>query len=104
MATLAKRSPGDRGSRLRVVHLLGWTLGCALGFAAYQGLTPRLNLQVQSFGEAYNAVMGMAFGTILAGAGVLAHRRWRGDTTVPSLPGHWLLLFGIAAAFANGAA
>jgi hypothetical protein len=46
----------------------------------------------------------MAFGTILAGCGLLAYRRWQGDTCYPSRAGHWLLLLGLAAATADGAA
>jgi hypothetical protein len=53
---------------------------------------------------AYNLLMGVAFGTLLAGSGVLAYRRGQGNRSYPSLPGHWLLLFGIAAALADGVA
>ncbi len=35
----------------------------------------------------YNLAMGTAFGTILIGCGLLACRRWRGDTSFPSLAG-----------------
>lgn len=53
---------------------------------------------------AYNLLMGVALGTLLTGAGAVAYRRGRGDRSYPSLPGHWLLLFGIAAALADGLA
>jgi hypothetical protein len=53
---------------------------------------------------AYNLVMGVAFGTLLTAAGVLAYRWGRGTKSYPLLPGHWLLLFGVAAALADGVA
>jgi hypothetical protein len=53
---------------------------------------------------AYNLAMGSAFGTMLAGTGVLAYRRLRGDRSYPGLPGHWLLIFGLTAALADVAA
>jgi hypothetical protein len=98
-------SPRD-GPRLRISHLLVWTLGCAVGFAAYGWLTPPWPMppKTQFLSWAYNLLMGVALGTLLAGAGVLAYRRGRGDRSYPSLPGHWLLLFGIGAALADGVA
>ena len=98
-------SPRD-GPRLRISHLLVWTLGCAVGFAAYGWLTPPWPMppKTQFLSGAYNLLMGVALGTLLAGAGVLAYRRGRGDRSYPSLPGHWLLLFGIGAALADGVA
>jgi hypothetical protein len=97
------------GPRLRIGHLLVWILGCALGFAAYRELTPRglmppMPPRIRSLSVAYNLVMGVALGTLLTGVGVLAHRRGRGDMSYPLLPGHWLLLFGVAAALADGVA
>jgi hypothetical protein len=49
----------------------------------------------------YNLVMGMVLGTILTGISILAFRRWRDGEGLPSLPGHWLLIFGFAAALAD---
>src|SRR5262249_31295921 len=49
----------------------------------------------------YSLAMGTAFGTILTGCGLLAYRRWKGDTFYPSRAGHWLLLLGLAAAPAD---
>jgi hypothetical protein len=95
----------DRKPRLLVSHLLAWTAGCALGFAAYRGLTPdNYKPRFRSLALGYNLCMGMVLGTILTGCGLLACRRWRGDAFCPSLPGHWLLLLGLSAALANGAA
>ena len=34
----------------------------------------------------------------------MAYRRWRDGTSYPTLPGHWLLIFGLAAALADGVA
>jgi hypothetical protein len=74
------------GFRLRVGHLLVWTLGCAVGFAAYRWLTPPwpMPTRTRALSGAYNLLMGVAFGTLLAGAGVLAYRRGRGDRSCPS--------------------
>jgi hypothetical protein len=104
---LNKMQPSPRGGpRLRVSHLLVWTLGCAVGFAAYRWLTPPgpMPTRTRVLSWAYDLLMGVAFGTLLAGVGVLAYRRGRGDRSYPSLPGHWLLLFGIGAALADGVA
>lgn len=93
--------------RLRMGHLLIWIVGCAVGLAAYRSIAPppdmltplRLAIEV-----AYNLAMGMVFGTLLTGCALLAYRRWRGDGGYPSRAGHWLLIFGLAAAAADGAA
>ena len=55
-------------------------------------------------GRVYDSVMGLALGTILTGVGIMAYRRRRGGKSYPSLPGHWLMILGLAAAVANGAA
>ena len=92
-------------ARLRIAHLLGWTVASALGFAAYRGITPRPAPGAPSvIIGVYDSVMGLALGTILTGVGVMAYRRWWGRMSYPSLPGHWLLILGLAAAAANGAA
>jgi hypothetical protein len=95
-----------RKNRPGIVHMMAWTLGCGLGFAAYRGLSPPWTMPAATrpLSWAYNLVMGAALGTILTGAGVLAYRRSRGDRSYPVLPGHWLLLFGLAAPLANAAA
>ncbi len=94
----------------RIMHLVIWTAGCALGFAAYRGLLPwwlrmpSAKAKVIPFMATYNLAMGMVLGTILAGVGILAARRWREGEGLPSLPGHWLLIFGFAAALVDGVA
>ncbi len=97
-------TPTRRGPRIRVIDLSLWTIGCALGFGVYQGLTPSLNDGFRLLGWVYDLVMGVVFGTILVGAGALVGRRRRGDQAVPSLAGHWLLLFGLVAVLAAGLA
>ena len=97
-------TPSQREPRLTVAHLLLWTLGCALGFTAYRGLVFDPNPRFQAVFVGYNLAMGIAFGTILTGSGLLVWRRWQGNASYPLLPGHWLLLFGLAAALANGVA
>ena len=94
-----------RGPRLRIAHLSSWTAASALGFAAYRQVSPSPQEPgVALFVGMYNSGMGMALGTILTGVGVMVYRRWRTGAVYPSLPGHWLLLFGLAAALADGIA
>jgi hypothetical protein len=86
-------------------HLLIWVVGCAVGFAAYRSITPpRMKPREWAIVTGYSLAMGTALGTILTGCGLLAYRRRRGDTSCPSRAGHWLLLFGLAAAAADVAA
>ena len=72
MQATARREP-----RLQMGHLLIWVVGCAVGFAAYRWITPPhigifRGLAIVS---GYSLAMGMAFGTILTGCGLLAYRR-----------------------------
>jgi hypothetical protein len=92
--------------RLRIGHLLVWVVGCAVGFAAYRSITPAhiTNPRGLAIVTGYSLAMGTAFGTILTGCGLLAYRRWRDDTSCPSRAGHWLLIFGLAAAASDVAA
>ncbi len=98
-----------RAPRLRMGHLLIGIVGCAIGFAAYRSITPPPSM-VKHSGRAiaivtgYGLAMGTAFGSILTGCALMAHRRWRGDAAYPSRPGHWLLAFALAAAAADVAA
>lgn len=94
-------------SQIRVGHLVTWIVGCAVGFAAYRSIAPPpelLNPLGLSIEMGYNLAMGMAFGTLLSGCALLAHRRWEGVNRDPPRPGHWLLILGLAAAVADGAA
>ena len=88
-------------------HLLVWVVGSASA-SRLTVRSPRLALcwgpRGRAFVAGYTPAMGMAFGTILTGCGLLAYRRWQGDTFYPSRAGHWLLLFGLAAAAADVAA
>lgn len=96
-----------RGPRVRMVHLMIWVVGCAVGFAAYRSITPPEYLRrpaALAIVTGYNLAMGTAFGTILTGCTLLACRRWGGDRSYPSRAGHWLLIFGLAAAAADVAA
>src|SRR5262245_22800443 len=98
---MARREPP-----LRMGHLMIWVFGCAVGFAAYQSITPRRIPALSSLilVSGYSLAMGTAFGTILTGCAMMAYRRWQGDSSYPSRAGHWLLLFGLAAAVADVAA
>ena len=66
-------------------------------------LQARLRLGPGSVSESMTSVMGLALGTILTGVGIMAYRRWRAGC-LSVLPGHWLLMLGLAAAVANGVA
>jgi hypothetical protein len=89
-----------------IVQMMAWIFGCGLGLAAYRVLSPWWTMHgaMGILSGVYDLVMGTALGTILTGSGLLAYRRARGDRSYPGLPGHWLLLFGLAAAMANAAA
>ena len=91
---------------MRIVHVLGMVIGCALAFATYRGLISGLRLRDswRAFAEFYVIVMGGAVGVMLAGGLTLARRWWQGDATMMSQPGHWLLAFGLAVLLANGGA
>jgi hypothetical protein len=105
MQATARQRPG-----FQTVHLLLWVVGCAVGFAAYRSIMPdrhtmsRWNPRWQAIAAGHSLAMGTAAGTILTRCGLMADRRRRGDRTYPSLGGHWLLLFGLAAAAAAVAA
>jgi hypothetical protein len=89
---------------MRIAHSLTVIAGCALGLVAYRALTPRLNARYRPLGQIYGLVMGTVAGPLFAGGIVLARRRLRGDSTVMSEPGHWLVVLGLAAVLANAAA
>lgn len=99
-APIAARTKG-----LKIVHIVGFAAGCAVGFAFYHNLLPTPvagrprspSLWVSFYGLA----MGSAMGVILTGVGIMAVRRRRGDASYPTCGGHWLLLFGLASACAN---
>jgi hypothetical protein len=94
-----------RGPKLQVGHLLIWVVGCAIVLAERRSIMP-LDLptsraRVLVFGA--SVAMSMALGTMLAGCGLLAYRRWRGDPSYPSRAGHWILLRGLVV-YTTGAA
>ena len=101
----AKAIANDHRPRLRIAHLLCWIAGSALGFEAYHRLVPiTLNPRTVVAVGVYNSLMGMCLGTILTGVGIMVYRRWRHKASYPFLPGHWLLIFGLAAALSDGLA
>lgn len=102
MTTGATPTAKSGGLRLSIAHLLCWIAASALGFAAYQRISPTpLRLGPALVVGVYNLVMGMALGTILTGVGIMAYRRWRDGMSYPSSPGHWLLMLGLAAALSE---
>ena len=89
---------------MRIIHALFLVTGSAVGFATYRGLTPPLNDSFRSFGQFYDMAMGVALGLILTGGVILTSRRWRGDVAASSQPGHWLVMFALAAVLVAGVA
>jgi hypothetical protein len=105
MTSDAKPIANDRGPRLSIAHLLCWIAGSALGFEVYHRLVPTtLNPRAALIVGVYISIMGICLGTILTGVGIMAYRRWRGEGPYPFLPGHWLLMLGLAAALFDGVA
>jgi hypothetical protein len=95
----------DCRPRLRIAHLLCWMALSAVGIEIHHRLVPlTVNPRVALFVGVYTSVMRMCFGTIVTGVSIMVHRRWRDDASYPFLPGHWLLILGLAAALADGAA
>jgi hypothetical protein len=79
-------------------HLLIWIVGCAVGFAENR---PMMLEKLSSTRDralliGISVVSGVATGTLLAGCGLPAYRRWHGDTSCPSRAGHWLLIRALA--------
>src|SRR6478752_2155733 len=98
MATRDDAKSGGPAPGLRIGHLVGWTAASALGFAAYRAITPALGpASPRLLLGVYDSVMGLALGTTLTGVGIIALRRWRDGKPYPCLPGHWLLMLGLAA-------
>src|SRR4029079_1822087 len=77
-------------SRLSIIHLLGWMLGCGVVLAMIRiaGDANRdLSVQLRQLG------LGLAYGTAISGL-VLFLWRWRTCSGPgPTQPGHWLILF-----------
>lgn len=88
----------------RLADLLLWTTACAFGFSAYNFANPGLNPTFRIVGYLYDLLMGTAFGTFLTGSILLAQRRLQNPDPPSLLPGHALLLFGLAASLANAIA
>ena len=86
----------DRQSRLQIIHLLGWMLGCALVLAVLKAIGDYSNVPEQFLfrDRLVRLGFGLAYGTALSGLGLFVWR-WRSRCGPgPSQPGHWLLLFG----------
>ena len=83
-------------TRLGIVHLLGWMAGCAVVLAIYRGTTDwaKIDPDYRATLRLWQLAFGLLYGTALSGLGLLAWRRLRGQTTFPSMAGHWLLVFG----------
>jgi hypothetical protein len=76
-------------------HLLLWVVGCAVCLAVLRSIVRTNGLSEYRFRVlVFSSIVawGFALGTILTGCGLLAYRRWQGDTDYPSRAGHWLLL------------
>jgi hypothetical protein len=89
---------------MRTAQALGMVVGCALSYAIYRTVTFELIDSWKPFAQLYATVMGGAVGVMLAAGLILARRWWQGDLAIMSQPGHWLLVFGLAAVLANAGA
>jgi hypothetical protein len=107
MTALDSRStdPPAPAPRLGIAHLLCWIAGCAVTLAVSQYAV--LNQQIAPQDQTYHAVSGtvaaMAYGAALAGLLFIGWSRWRGDRSLPRLPGHWLLLLAAVVALLDAA-
>ena len=78
-------------TRLGIIHLLGWMLGCGAVLAIYRlnmPATPTLPDLLRHLG------LGLAYGTAASGLGLFLWRWRTGSGPAPTQPGHWLLIFG----------
>jgi len=80
-----------RTNRLGVIHLLGWTLGCAAVLAIVRlgsaSGSPTLADSLRQLGY------GLTYGTAASGLGLFLWRWRTGSGSGPTQPGHWLLVF-----------
>jgi hypothetical protein len=86
----------DRQSRLGIIHLLGWMLGCALVLAVLKAIGDYSNVPEQFVfrDRLVRLGFGLAYGTAFSGLGLFLWRWRTGRGPGPTQPGHWLLLFG----------
>ena len=84
----------EQAPRLGIVHLLGWMAGCAVVLAIYRGTTDwaKIDPEYRATLRLWQLAFGLLYGTALSGLGLLAWRRLRGQSTFPTMPGHWLLV------------
>ena len=93
------QTTASAGFPVRLSTLAFWVAACAVGFAFYARLTPRLQPEFRVLGMVYNLVMALAMGTTLTGLAALQRRNAQGDLLAFTAPGHWLLALGGAAVF-----
>jgi hypothetical protein len=83
-----------QNDRLRIIHLLGWMLGCSLALAMQRAQASSGPLPLPLVLSVSRLVLGLAYGTALSGLGLFLWR-WRTQSGPgPTQPGHWLLIYG----------
>src|SRR6187431_308921 len=84
-------SPPPRAGRLRIIHILGCMVGCAVVLTIYRINRRSFNpqpLPLQLLQMSCNIAYGMALSCL-----ALFAWRWRtGSGPLPMQPGHWLLV------------
>lgn len=83
--------PADT-TRLRIVHLLAWTVGSAIMLAALRHFDATAGLEPQPWRTAGLLFYGLVYGAALAGLLLPFSRYFWGGAAYPRQPGHWLLL------------
>jgi hypothetical protein len=78
---------------LGIVHFLGWMLGCGLVLACYRVMWHEQSPQTRLLTQTLQALFAIVYGAALGGLAMLLSHRLRGNTTFPSQPGHYLLVF-----------
>jgi hypothetical protein len=83
-----------QNDRLRIIHLLGWMLGCSLALAMQRAQASSDPLPLPLVHSVRRLGLGLAYGTALSGLGLFLWR-WRTQSGPgPTQPGHWLLIYG----------
>jgi hypothetical protein len=88
--------PSTRPQRLAIIHLLGWMVGVGAVLAIYRLGDALLGFKGQRtlFDQFVQLGFGLTYGTAISGLALFVWRWRRGSGSLPTQPGHWLLVFG----------
>jgi hypothetical protein len=89
-------SPGARPQKLAIIHLLGWMVGVGAVLAIYRLGDALIGFAGQRtlFDQLIQLGFGLTYGTAISGLALFVWRWRRGTGSLPTQPGHWLLVFG----------